>query len=252
MAWYNKHKEITMPIKIDTETRFWSKVIKRGENECWIFTGGINSTGRGMFYLNGKSVKAHRVSYILTKGKIPDKAFICHTCDNGKCVNPNHLFIGDALTNNRDCYAKGRHPILRGEDDPKSKLNNEKVLKIIEIYKAGEYSQYKIASLFSVSRSTVLNILRGRTWSDITGINSPLNIFANNMSEHKHNLAKKNPPNYAWGETASHNKLKTNQVLAIRKYGKINCKKQDELANQYGVTRSAIKSIIDGKSWKNI
>lgn len=177
-----------MPVGVykrkSVEERFWSKVKNGKPDECWEFQGGINSTGRGIFQYKGKAIHAHRMAYILTFGGIPKGRFICHKCDNGKCVNPAHLFLGDALINNRDCYAKGRHPILRGENDPKSKLNNEKVLKIIELYKTGCYSQYAIAKMFGVSRSAVLNVLRGITWSEITGITEPLNLFYRNRTEH--------------------------------------------------------------------
>jgi len=112
-------------------------------------------------------------------GAIPEGAFICHTCDNGKCVNPAHLFIGNALINNRDCYAKNRHPVLRGENDPKSKLNNEKVLKIIELYKTKQFSQQSLGNMFNVSRSAILNVLRGVAWSEVTGLKKPLNLYKN-------------------------------------------------------------------------
>jgi len=161
----------------DVEKRFWEKVDKRDDNECWEWKAGINSTGRGIFQYGGKAIHAHRFSWMLANGKIPDGAFICHTCDNGKCVNPKHLFIGNALINNRDCFAKRRHPILRGEKDPKSKLNNEKVLKIVELYKSGDYSQYQLGEMFGVSRSGILTILRGNSWAEITGITKPLNLF---------------------------------------------------------------------------
>lgn len=241
-----------MPKKIDLQERFWKKVDKRGENECWEWKAGINDTGRGIFWINGKSEHAHRVAYMFAIGVIPEDAFICHTCDNGKCVNPNHLFIGNALINNRDCYAKNRHPILRGEHDPKSKLNNEKVLKIVDMYKAGEYSQYQIAKMFNVSRSAILAILRGESWSEITGIKNPLNVFSNNMNEHKRKLTEKYPPNYAWGENASRNKLSVSQVLEIRSCGKMNYKNQNELAKKYGVARSAIQAIMEGRNWKKL
>jgi hypothetical protein len=158
-----------MLIKIEEQERFWSKVNKKSENDCWEWIAGINSTGRGIFFFQGKAIHAHRMAWILMNGEIPAGAFICHKCDNGKCVNPKHLFIGDALINNKDCFAKGRHPVLRGENDPKSKLNNEKVLKIVELYKTGKYTQYKLADMFGVSRSAILNVLRGAAWSEITG-----------------------------------------------------------------------------------
>lgn len=133
--------------------------------------------------------------------------------------------------------------------DPKSKLNNEKVLKIVDMYKAGEYSQYQIAKMFNVSRSA---ILRGESWSEITGIKNPINVFSNNMNEHKRKLTEKYPPNYAWGENASRNKLNVSQVLEIRSRGKMNYKNQNELAKKYGVTRSAIQAIMEGRNWKKL
>jgi len=245
-----------MPIGVyprkSVEERFWGKVDKRGEDECWEWKAGIGSTGRGIFHYDGKARHAPRISWILAKGKIPDGAFICHTCDNGKCVNPKHLFIGNALINNRDCYAKGRHPILRGENDPKSKLNNEKVLKIVEMYETGNYSQYQIAKMFNVSRSAILAILRGQSWAEITGIKKPLNVFLNNMDKHLKTLTKKYPPSYAIGENASRAKLTSQQVIEIRKHKNTNHRMKKELSKKYGVGISAIYAILENRTWRHL
>lgn len=155
--------------------RFFEKVyIPKNIDDCWIFTGGLNSCGRGNYWLNGKTVQAHRISYELFKGTIPDGLFVCHHCDNGKCVNPVHLFIGTCKDNVDDMMRKGRKTILRGEDDPKSKLTNRQVLKIVELYKTGKYTQPELGEKFKVTRSTVLSIIRGNNWKHITNITTPI------------------------------------------------------------------------------
>lgn len=86
-------------------SRFWSKVNKT--NSCWVWTAGLNSNngkGYGQFYLNGKKVKSHRLSYEITIGKIPDGMVLDHLCRNRQCVNPDHL---EPVTN--------RENVLRGD-----------------------------------------------------------------------------------------------------------------------------------------
>ena len=100
------------------EERFWEKVDKKNKNGCWMWIGHTRGNGKlqyGKFDIHGKQISAHRMSWILTNGDIPDihgtdkrGTCILHKCDNTLCVNPSHLFVGTHADNMRDKVIKGR------------------------------------------------------------------------------------------------------------------------------------------------
>ncbi len=97
--------------KATPQQLFWKKVAHTtNHNECWNWTGSLNSKGYGNLQANKQKWLAHRYSYHLNKGTIPNSYQITHTCDNRQCVNPNHLIAGTATYNMRDMVNKGRHP----------------------------------------------------------------------------------------------------------------------------------------------
>lgn len=159
-----------MPTKIEwTEEiidRFWQYVRKTAG--CWIWIGGCFSNGYGQFRVAEKKVKAHRFAYQITKGNILPGICVCHTCDNRKCVNPNHLFLathkGNALDRaNKKRSARFNLPRLFGEKNPQAKLTQSKVEEIRELRKSG-YTYRSLACKFEVSCSLIGNIIRDENW----------------------------------------------------------------------------------------
>lgn len=141
--------------------RFHQKYEKK-ENGCWIWTGGTRPNGKGQLYGrhhldNGAAEGAHRFSYALANGLIPDGAYICHKCDTPLCVNPDHLFASDHIGNMRDMVEKGRSYRGRGENKRgRAALTNEQAEQIREM----NLSQSKIAKIFGISQATVGRIKR--------------------------------------------------------------------------------------------
>lgn len=113
--------------------RYWSKVDKRGDDECWGWNGSKHYFGYGMFGEEkagkAKAYTAHTVSWMLANGReIPDGMFVLHSCDNPECSNPAHLRLGTPQDNIDDMVRKGRHQ--HGENHPLAKLTDDQVRQI--------------------------------------------------------------------------------------------------------------------------
>jgi hypothetical protein len=89
--------------------RFNEKWVPEPNTGCWLWVGSTNNKGYGQLFMNGRLQLAHRVSYQLHAGPIPDGVIVCHKCDNPPCVNADHLFLGTQTTNMADMSSKGRH-----------------------------------------------------------------------------------------------------------------------------------------------
>lgn len=146
--------------------RFWSRVDKRGEDECWPWTGVISpGRERGILKIKGKSHSSSRASYIIHNGEIPDGLCVCHTCDNGLCCNPKHLFLGTTLDNMRDKVAKNRQ--AKGSRGGRAKLNEEQVLAIRERYANKETTITQLSKEYGVSWSAIRFVVTGRNWKHL-------------------------------------------------------------------------------------
>jgi len=157
--------------RIPLDERFWKLVNKT--DGCWLWTGATNHFGYGMINSGGHSgnaLRAHRVSWIIHNGVIPNGRFICHHCDNPSCVRPDHLFIGTCADNNRDMVAKNRCDRVkrpRGEKHGNHLLYNKQVLDIRAAYKAGNTSLHKLGAQYSVSYMTIWHIVKRHSWAHI-------------------------------------------------------------------------------------
>lgn len=169
------------------EKRFWSKVDIRSKNECWEWTGNTVD-GYGHFALtHSKTVKAHRFSYELKHGQIPSGFMVLHRCDNRKCVNSNHLFLGTHTDNMKDRNAKNRqakgdrhgakiHPekfrfshskgAPLGSKNPRTHLTENDVIEIKRLLKT-DMSQTDIGKKFGVTRFVIWKIKFGYAWQHI-------------------------------------------------------------------------------------
>ena len=148
----------------DWEKRFFKKVKKM--DICWEWQSTISKNGYGQFSINNKKQLAHRVSYILHYGEIPIGMLVCHSCDNRKCVNPEHLFLGTNEDNMKDMINKKRAKYASGEKAGSSKLTNEDVKDIRLAYDNNETTR-QIAKKYNMNHSTIWNIVSGKTWKHI-------------------------------------------------------------------------------------
>lgn len=149
--------------------RFWEKVDRRGPDECWLWTAGTNGRGYGQIKEGApkrKMLLAHRVSYKMAKGSMPDDLFVLHECDRPLCCNPAHLFLGTNQDNMDDMVKKRRQSRLPGEQNGKSKLTEEQVEEIRRDYVRGSrtHGQPALARKYHVAQPTIGKILRGERW----------------------------------------------------------------------------------------
>ena len=146
--------------------RFWAKVDKSaGENGCWIWTGADNGDGYGTFKADHSARAAHRVSWELANGPITNNLCVLHRCDNRRCVNPAHLFLGTRQDNAIDMCAKDRQ--AKGVDHSCVKLTEEQVREIRRRYASGEMDGVHLAKAYGISNTNIYCILSRQTWRHI-------------------------------------------------------------------------------------
>lgn len=154
--------------------RFWAKVNKNGpmhpvHGRCWQWTGSTTGGGYGNMSVGkrceGKDY-AHRISWTLHHGVKP-KSLVLHKCDNRRCVNPDHLFLGTDADNTADMTAKGRNRKALGERQHLARLTESLVLDLRAKHKSGAYTHRELAEYYDISIGTVRQVIHRRTWKHI-------------------------------------------------------------------------------------
>lgn len=150
-------------IRAGIARRFWAKVQKT--STCWLWTAFRNAQGYGRLYAGGRTRPATHVALWLATGKWPPQGMLaCHRCDNPSCVNPDHLFLGTARDNARDCLEKGRDVNPWGERNGSTKLTEEKVRAIL----AAPGTQRSIAAKYGVDQRVIWEIRNHKIWRHVT------------------------------------------------------------------------------------
>jgi hypothetical protein len=134
---------------------------------CWNWSGAVNSSGYGVVWNGSKRVYAHRWSYEQRHGVIPSGLFVLNRCDNPRCVNPVHLFVGTHQDNMDDMRTKGRNYVAMGEDHPRARLTTEQA-RAIKMRFATEETINEIAAGCRVNYGIVYAIAKGITWQHVS------------------------------------------------------------------------------------
>lgn len=142
----------------------WYRPGKPSADECWDWEGSTDAGGYGQIGRDGTMLKAHRVSYELYVGPIPEGAWVLHSCDRPVCVNPNHLRPGNARDNTDDALSRDR--IRKGEQHGQAKLT-EKDVREMRRKRAQGMTYPSIANQYGVGRVTARNAILGVTWDHI-------------------------------------------------------------------------------------
>ncbi|HEY3498039.1 MAG TPA: HNH endonuclease signature motif containing protein [Polyangiaceae bacterium] len=149
--------------------RFWSKV-ERGSG-CWLWRAARNDFGYGVLRITvapkrSRNERAHRLSWLLANGTIPDGLVVCHSCDNPACVRPDHLFLGTKGDNTADMMRKRRHRlrVLRGEAHGGSRLTERLVAEIRARRESGRLLR-ELAADYGMSTSQIWNVVSGTHWA---------------------------------------------------------------------------------------
>lgn len=215
-------------------SRFWSKVNKGNENECWNWLGKPNPGGYGELRTKNKLYRAPRIMYFLLNGIYDFNKMVCHTCDNRMCVNPKHLYLGSHQDNARDIVNRDRHPT--------HKLNFDIVKRIREKYKeigksSARYiiewvkSEYNI----NISHVSIILILNNETYTDKEYFGTKVNDF----SCEQHSNTK-----FTWNIVNEIRRLKAENDVTNRAIWKF-------IQNKYNISvaESSVTDVINLKRW---
>jgi hypothetical protein len=151
--------------KITTKVRFYAKIAFIPYHSCWEWIGARHWKGYGRFCFEGVNALAHRVSWVLHKGPIPDGLHVLHRCDNPSCVRPEHLKLVSNQDNMDDRNRRGR--TAHGEHLLRAKLTAAQVKEIRRRFHGGETNKSLLSREYNTSHTNIRSILDGLTWKHL-------------------------------------------------------------------------------------
>jgi hypothetical protein len=155
-----------MKLTAEQKEKFLKRVDSGNPDRCWPWMGAINANGYGCVRISGRLERSHRVAWVVAGLEFnKELPLILHRCDNRRCCNPKHLFVGTHLINQRDAIAKGRARKAIGEDCGSAKLTREKAEEIRLLYESGKVTKKYLSDKFGVCQTTIGSIIAGTTWA---------------------------------------------------------------------------------------
>ena len=207
---------------LSLKERIESHIISK--KDCWL-TDYFHQNNRPRLTVDGRTHLLSRVVYEIYKGVSPGRFQVCHNCDNPRCINPDHLWLGTNADNMKDKTDKNRQ--LKGSKIAASKLTEDIVTQIKDLLIEGKLTFQEIANRFGVGGNTISEINSGTRWRHVSGIGKPLKII----------IATR--------------KLELAQVTRIKKF-LADGMSYAELADLFGVSRRTIYDIQQNKTWRHV
>lgn len=220
-----------------TQARFLQKI--HPTQECWMWIAGKLSSGYGVFFHKGKSVKAHRFSWEMFEGKIPKDKIVCHSCDTPACVNPAHLWLGDARENVKDRDTKHRQAVgihhgskTKPERIPRGERHGSR-LHPEKIYRGDEHWTRK------------------KPWLLARGNYNGARLHPERLARGDRSGARLHPERVPRGERVNTAILREDQVLEIRQLAEAG-HPHTRIAKRFAVQSAAVWKIVHRYTWKHI
>ena len=231
-----KALRIIPPLSEQDKQRFYSK-IKKVDSGCHEWAICSRDGKYPSVRLHGGYYKGSRVAYFLHAGEQPGEFCVCHHCDNPRCVNPEHLFLGTHADNMKDRGIKGRGN--RGEKVYCSKLSADVVKEIREIYYAGGVSQSSLSKQYGVCSKNISGIVNRKLWKHTAPMGvSDVKVIANG--------------NRLRGEEVTQSVLKPDEVLSLREQHRAGTLDRKKEATRLGVTTPTISYLLKYKTWRHL
>lgn len=220
----------------DPEERFHERYEIDSETGCWEWTAGAHENGYGYISVEGDNMGAHRLSYQLHKGEIPEGALICHRCHNPSCVNPDHLYAGDESSNAQDAIDNDDWPDMKETGLQNSPLTEDMVREMRELYATGDVTYSDLSERFDVAMATVSRVITGEGWDHVDGA---IDFDWRERSARK-------------GSDNGVSKLTEDDVREIRDTYEREDITMAELGDRYDISSTNVSDIVNRNRWKHV